>query len=99
MILDANEGPLLGPQADERGPKLTIEDVRLANGSPLYHALLDNPDTPTLSTSEAQKAKSRLSIIASIDQGRVFSCHGKTLPEAKAILETIESSQNREQVA
>ena len=87
---------LIGPQAHERESKLTPEKVQLADGSPLYHVLLENPDAINLSAAEAQAAKRRLSEIISLDRDGVLSCQSKTREEAKSILESIESSRSQQ---
>lgn len=84
----------IGPRAHEREPRLTPEGVQLADSSPLYYVLLENPNTINLSTSETQAARSRLSRIIEINREKVLSCQGKTRDEAKAILKSIEFSQS-----
>lgn len=87
-----NNNEIIGPSADERDIKLKPESVSLADGSPLYHALLSDPNALVLSQSEAQEAKSRLSVLIEADPKGILSCQGKTLQEAKKILESIEAN-------
>ena len=82
---------LIGPSADERGPKLTIDTIALADGSPLYHALLD-PNTLIVSDEEVQEAHARLLVISVISPDSVLLCQSKSREEARIILESIENS-------
>ncbi len=62
------------------------EEPRLGDGSPLYYALLKDPDALFLKSSEAQQAKALLSTCMDRDPKVVLSCAGKTAAEAKKIL-------------
>ena len=93
MKQDPLENPIIGPRAHEREKKLTPDQVRLANGVPLYYAFLDNPNAINLSPTEVQSAKSRLSKIIAADINGTLSCNGKSLEEARNILESIEATQ------
>lgn len=94
--MEWKENAGIGPESEDREPTLTPESAHLSEGQPLYHALLDNPDAITVSADEVHSAKSRLYQIISLDPEAVLACNGKTLEEAKAILESIESSQIEE---
>jgi len=90
----AKEKPeLVGPRAHERESKIELDDIRLADGRPLYHALLTNPETLVLSPDEAREAQQRLLQISATDPDEVLMCQGKTLKEARTILESIEAKQ------
>ncbi len=96
MTIDMNieKGPLIGPRAHERDPKLIPEGVRCKDGTPLYYLFLEDPNKVNLTATEVQNAKKRLSSIIAIDkEGKIFSCKDKTREEARSILLGIESSQ------
>lgn len=78
--------PLIGPNAYERERNLTPEQVKLADGSPLYHALLQTGETGVVSGDEAQRAQNELREIIAVDPEIALSCQGKTLEEAREIL-------------
>jgi hypothetical protein len=81
---------LVGPRAHERENRIELDDVRLADGRPLYHALLTNPETLVLSPDEAREAQQKLLQMFTANPDEVLTCQGKTLEEARAILESIE---------
>lgn len=84
---------LIGPQADERPEdQATPDNVRLQDGAPLYHALLD-PNALTVESSEVHSAKKRLEELIAIDPDAVLSCQGKTAVDALTILRAIEDAQ------
>ncbi|MSU45374.1 MAG: hypothetical protein EXS47_01965 [Candidatus Zambryskibacteria bacterium] len=84
----------VGPESEDRESRVTPELVQLSEGQPLYHAFLRDPDAITVSTDEVHSAKSRLYQIIATNPEAVVSCNGKTIDEARAILESIEFSEN-----
>ncbi len=91
--MEQTKEKLVGPRVNERESKLEPENVRLTDGRPLYYALLANPEALVLSPDEAREAHQRLSQISAADPDKVLTCQGKTLEEARTILETIEAKQ------
>lgn len=81
-------------RADERASKFTPENVRLEGGKPLYYAFLKEPDALALSHEESEAAHETLRKLAQFDENGVISCQGKTLDEAKKILEGIRTSMD-----
>lgn len=91
-----NSSKLVGPRAHERESKLEPEDVRLADGRPLYYALLANPEALVLLPGEAREARQRLFEIISAAPDKVLACQGKTLEEARAILKSAKAEKGEE---
>jgi len=87
------EEKLIGPRAHEREAKLDPHDVRLADDRPLYYVFLTNPETLVVSPDEVREAKQELSRKIEADPDRVLSCQGKTLEDAKEILESIKQEE------
>ncbi len=82
---------LVGPRAHNRKEQeLTPQEVRLADGRPLYHALLENPDALVVLPDKAREAQQKLSEIIATNPEKALKCQGKTFEEAKAILESAE---------
>lgn len=90
-IKHMEQKPLVGPRAHEREKTPLPVEVSLDGGQPLYYALLPNPEALVLSPAEVQGAKSRLAEIVAIDAQKVMSCQGKSLEDARSILESVES--------
>ena len=78
--------PLIGPDAHERERNLTPEQVQLADGSPVYHALMESPTEGVANQDEARRAKSELREIIAQNPEIVLSCQGKSAEEAREIL-------------
>jgi hypothetical protein len=95
-----DEGMPLVKSADfrENGREKEVvsgEGMTLVDGKPLYHALLSDSSAPYVSADDAFKAKNRLQRVNELDPGAVLSCSGKTLQQAKHILETVEELDAR----
>ena len=86
--MNENE-PLIGPNAYGRERNLTPEQVRLADGSPLYHALMAVAESGVADQEEVQRAKNELREIITTDPEIALSCQGKTAGEAREILRSI----------
>ncbi len=84
-----NEEPEGPPSPQTQHTKMVQEAlaVRLADNSPAYHALLQDPNSPVLDQSEVQEAKGLLANLAEVNPELVLSVQGKTAREARAILE------------
>lgn len=80
---------LVGPRSGQRESKLDPQSVQLEDGTPLYHALLNNPDSPVMDKADTQQAKSYLAGLAKADPKLVLTCQDKTLEQAQAILKEL----------
>ncbi|MEA2701449.1 MAG: hypothetical protein QOE22_158 [Candidatus Parcubacteria bacterium] len=78
------------------------EDVRLASGSPLYYALLEDREgveRGTISSEDSQQAHARLRDLFAANPERVLACQGKTDEEATEVLNAISSDIDTRQAA
>ena len=82
------EEPVVGPQADERDLSGRLETIMLAGGAPLYLAFLD--EVPRVAGDEVQEAKQRVASLIEHYPDAIRSCAGKTMDEARKILEQAE---------
>ncbi len=84
---EGNAEPLVkvGP---ETGTPMSGEP-RLDNGSPLWHALLQDPNALSVGSAETLEAKSRLDAAKARDAKAVESCQGLTADRARAVLEAV----------
>lgn len=80
----------VGPDSGRESPA----ELRLNDGSPLYHALLSNPNAPVTLSGEANDAKDRLAQAVAINPDAVKACQGKTRDEVSAALKKILDSQS-----
>gem|GEM_PF-4181379 len=78
------------PQHERREP-ITWEELYLNDDhTPLWYALVEKHNAAVLSTAEADKAKSRLTVLFREAPERVNACRNMDLPGARAELERIE---------
>jgi hypothetical protein len=84
--MNVEKEKIIGPRAHERESGLAPEDVRLADGRPLWHVFLKDPEVPVLSLREERGARQSLLRLAADNPEAVLACQGKTLAEAKKIL-------------
>ncbi len=85
---------ILGPKSDERGEeKPNPHDVRLCDKRPLYYALLENPDAPSLGPDQVQEAKSELAELIARSPEEILGCQRKTLDEARTTLHALQEKQ------
>ncbi len=64
-------------------------EPRLADGSPLYHAFLE--DAIHVDPSVAQAAQQRMRMLENLDPEAAARCNGLSVSEARNVLESIES--------
>jgi hypothetical protein len=65
------------------------DDFRLADGRPLWHALLPDPNVLVLNAAEANRARSQLRHLFGRDPGIVRKCIGGSLQDASRTLRPI----------
>ena len=85
----------VGPDSGKDGPG----EPRLADGSPLYHALLKNPDALVVNAGETADAKNLLSQVVARNPQVVESCRDKTREAATALLRGVLDAKNTDQKA
>ena len=85
---------LVGPRADNREKTPDAHSTQIVDESgntvPLYHALLENPNSPVVDKKEVERAKSLLSVLIAKNSEIVLGCEGKTMTEAQEILQSLE---------
>lgn len=84
--------PLIGPRSEDRLERnIMPEEVRLADGSPLYHLFLASNEAGVVDGVAVRDAKSELHRLISVDADSVLRCQGKTKVEALAILASLKN--------
>ena len=95
--MDKDDIPLIGPRyLEELNPAPT--DVRLNDGTPLYHLLI-NDNRGVITAGEVHDAKNRLAELAAEHRQEILSCQNKTARQAKDILDALQSGPEEERKA
>jgi len=84
------EDPLVGPPAEESKKAIKPHEVRLQDGSPLYHVFLEKPDAPVIDVNDVRQAKQRLSRLIETNPEVVLQCQGFSGDDARNLLEKLE---------
>jgi hypothetical protein len=65
------------------------DDFRLADGRPLWHALLEDPDVLVMNAAEANRARGQLRDLFRGEPDTVRNCVGGYLEEVRATLHAL----------
>lgn len=71
------------------GMRWLDDDLRLADGRPLWHALLDDPDVLVMRAADERRARALLRSLLRIEPEVVRKCVGRSLEEARWWLRSI----------
>jgi hypothetical protein len=66
-----------------------LDDLRLADGRPLWHALLDDPNVLVMRPADERRARVLLRDLFRIEPDIVRKCAGRSLEEARRWLQSI----------
>lgn len=64
--------------------------VTLADGGPLYHAFLNNPDSPVMDKNDNHQARERAEYYLTKYPQEVMKCQGLDAEQVRATLEALE---------